>query len=184
MVRRNHTGACLLSMLLCLALFAGTVHAETLKIGIVDFRRVFDNSKAGAVVKQELDVAGQEVQGELQKRKEEIDESRKNLEREAMIMSQDARADREREIRIKINDFKALQQKYMEDLQEKQQKLIRQIEEEVFELAEQMGKEMGFSLILEQRASAALYFDPSLDITDQLIQRYDKISSQTTGNTE
>jgi outer membrane protein len=167
-----------------LAFFAGVAHAETLKIGIVDFRKVFDNSKAGEAVKQELDAAGQKVQGELQKRKEEIDESRKNLERESMIMSQDARADREREIRIKINDFKAMQKQYMEDLQERQQQLIRQIEKEVFELAEQMGKEMGFSLILEKRASAALYFDPSLDITDQLIERFDKMSAQTTGKTE
>jgi outer membrane protein len=170
---------------MCLAsLFVGAAAAEPLKVGILDFQKVLESSKAGQAAREKINEAGKDMEAELKTRKEEIEENRKKLEREALVMNKEAKEERERQIRIQINDFKALQQKYYNEFKTQEQTQIRQIQKEVFELAEKMGKEEGFSLILEKRESAALYFDASLEITEQLIRRYDEISSEAAEKTE
>jgi outer membrane protein len=181
MHRLTAAGVCLI----CLAfLFGGAAAAEPLKVGVIDFQKVLETSKAGQAAKQEINKAGKEMESELQKRKSEIDENRKNLERESLVMNQQAREEREREIRIQINDFKVLQQKYFAEFKTKEQKLIQEIQDEVFQIVEKMGKEQAYSLILEKRESAAIYFDSRLDITDELIRRFDEAHADSAPKTE
>ena len=153
---------------------AGAAAAEPIKVGILDFQKVLETSKAGRVAKEKINTAGKEMETELKQRKDQIEQESKNLERELLVMEEDARQQREMQIRQQIRD----------QVKTQEQTLIRKIQKEVFELAEKMGKEDGFSLILEKRESAALYFDESLDITDLLIQRYDEIYSETAEKTE
>ena len=167
---------------------AGAAAAEPIKVGILDFQKVLETSKAGRVAKEKINTAGKEMETELKQRKDQIEQESKNLERELLVMEEDARQQREmqirQQIRDQVRDFRELQQKYFTEFKTQEQTLIRKIQKEVFELAEKMGKEDGFSLILEKRESAALYFDESLDITDLLIQRYDEIYSETAEKTE
>ena len=39
-------------------------------------------------------------------------------------------------------------------------------------MIEQFGKEGGYSIILEQSSSSVLYGSPELDLTEQIIARY------------
>ncbi|MGD8367232.1 MAG: OmpH family outer membrane protein [Desulfobacterales bacterium] len=181
MRRLTAVGVCLLFLAF---LSGGALAAEPLKIGILDFQKVLEVSKAGQAAKEKINEAGKKMEDELKQRKEKIEEERKNLERESLVMNQQARDERERQLRIQVNDFKVLQQKYFSDFKTQEQALIRNIQKEVFELAGKIGKEKGFSLILEKRESAALYFDAGLDITDQLIQRLDMMPLEKTEKSE
>ncbi len=175
-------GVCLV---VCLAVFSvGAASAGTVKIGILDFQKVLETSKAGKAAQEKIKNAAEQMQEELKKRKDEIEESRKNLERESLVMNKQAREDKEREIRIKINDFKTLQQKYYKEYKTQEQKLIHQIQKEVFDLAGKLGKEQGYTLILEKRDSAAIYHDASIDITEELIRRYDKEQGESAAKSE
>jgi outer membrane protein len=180
--------AILVCFLLLTLTAAGAAAAEPLKVGILDFQKVLETSKAGRAAKEKINVAGKDMETELKQRKEKIEQESKDLERELLVMEEEARKQREIEIRQQmrdqVRDFRELQQRYYNEFKTQEQTLIRKIQKEVFELAEKMGKEEGFSLILERRESAALYFDHSLDITDLLIQRYDKTYSETAEKTE
>ncbi|MCF8052256.1 MAG: OmpH family outer membrane protein [Desulfobacterales bacterium] len=156
---------------------AGVLAAEPVKIGILDFQMVLQQSKAGMAAQERINEAGKKMEAELQDRKDDIEEKRKNFERETLVMGKEAREEKEREIRILINDFKTLQQKYAAEFKAREQTLIRKIQEEAFVLAEKIGKEQGFSLILEKRESAAIYHDPRYNITEELIRRYDQTTA-------
>ena len=168
-----------------LAVFStGALAAEPIKIGILDFQMVLQKSKAGMTAQGKINEAGKKMETELQSRKNAIDEKRKALEREALVMGKEAREEKEREIRILINDFKSLQQKYIGEFKAQEQALIRKIQEEAFALAEKIGQEQAFSMILEKRESAVIYHDPSYNITQELIRRYDQTTAGAESKTE
>jgi outer membrane protein len=87
-------------------------------------------------------------------------------------MSKEMREEREREIRIKINDFKSLQQKYMTEFKLQEQRHVGRIQKDVSELIEDIGKKEGYLLIIEKREGGVLYTPKTIDITDKLIQIY------------
>jgi outer membrane protein len=120
------------------------------------------------------------MEKQLQKKKDEIDQLRKQLEREAMVMNKEMREEKEREGRIKLNDFKTLQKKYVAELKESEKKFLNTIRDDVSEIVKRIGKKEGYLLILN--SISVLYAPTSIDITDQLIKEYNlkfaKLSQQ------
>jgi len=154
-------------------LFATSLYgADVAKIGIVDFQRILETSSAGKKAQAEISKQGKKMETDLKGKGAEIDEIKKKLEREALVMSKEMRQEREREIRIKINDFKSLQKKYMTDFKMQEQRLVGRIQKDLFEIVEEVGKKEGYLLILERREGGVLYSPNSNDITDKLIQKY------------
>jgi outer membrane protein len=146
--------------------------ADVAKIGVIDFQKILATSSAGKMATAEINRRGQDMEADLKKRGEGIDATKKKLEREALVMSREKRDEKEREIRISINDFKILQKKYMADFKEHEKRLVGRIQKEVFEIVTEMGKKEGFLLILEKRGAGILYSPDTIDITDRLILKY------------
>jgi outer membrane protein len=146
--------------------------ADVAKIGIIDFQQVLEKSSAGKAAKAEINEKGKSMEAELKGKGTEIEKAQKNLEREGLVMSTEAREKKEREIREMVNQFKALQKTFTENFKEDEVKLIRKLQLEVMDIVEQIGKEEGFLMILERRESGILYAPQSIDITDRIIQKY------------
>ncbi|MBW2406513.1 MAG: OmpH family outer membrane protein [Deltaproteobacteria bacterium] len=152
--------------------------ADVAKIGTVSFQKVLEKSDAGKKASDEINKRGKEMEDSLKKKGEEIDAIKNKLEREALVMSKEMREEKEREIRISINDFKTLKNKYMADFKEHEARLVRDIQKEVLEIVKEMGKKEGFLVIFEKREAGVLYSPDTIDITDRLIQRYNTVYSQ------
>lgn len=165
-------------------LFGPAVHAaDVAKIGVVDFMRLFEKSDAGKEATAEFNKQGKKREKDLKAQAEEIEELKKRLEREALVMSKEKREEKEREIKIKVYDFNALQKKYTQELRELEKRIKRRIREEIFGLVETIGKEGGYLLILEKHEAGVIYFPSSLDVTDQLIKVYNE-KRKTAGKSE
>ena len=153
-------------------LVAPLYSADVAKIGIVDFQRILETSSAGKIAQAEISKQGKKMEADLKERGAAIDEIKKKLEREALVMSKEMRQEREREIRIKINDFKQLQKKYMADFKLHEQRLVNRIQKDIFKLVEDVAKKGGYLLILEKREGGVLYAPKTNEITDKIIQMY------------
>jgi len=153
--------------------FTAASHAaDVAKIGVVDFQKILENSNAGKAAQAEINKQGKKMEEDLNQKGAEIEEMKKRLEREALVISKEMREEKEREFRIKVNDLKALQKKFMADFKQQEATLVKKIQKEVFDLVEEMGKAEGYLLILEKRQGGVLYAPNSIDITDKLIQKY------------
>ncbi|MGD2030621.1 MAG: OmpH family outer membrane protein [Desulfobacterales bacterium] len=167
---------------MCKIIFVGTVvffclivssyGADVAKIGIVDFQRILKTSSAGKKATAEINKRGKKIEADLKKRGEEIEASKNKLEREALVMSREMREEKEREIRININDFKEMQRRYVAEFKEQEKRLVARIQEEILKIIAEMGKKEGFLLILEKREAGVMYSPNTIDITDRLIQKY------------
>lgn len=156
----------------CFCLLASSYGADVAKIGIVDFQRLFKMSSAGKKAAAEIKNRHQELEADLKKKGEEIEAAKNKLEREALVISRENREEREREIRIKINDIKSLEKRYRAEMRELEQRIVGQIQEDVLKIINEMGKQEGFLLILEKRDAGVMYSPNTIDITDRLIQKY------------
>lgn len=142
------------------------------KIGVVDFQKILSTSDAGKSAQSEINKQGKKMEAGLKEKGDEIEEIKKKLERESLVMSKESRSEREREIRIKINDFKALKKRFANDFKLLEKKLVNQIQKDIFKIVEEIGKKEGYLLVIEKREGGVLYFPNTIDITDKLIHQY------------
>jgi len=110
------------------------------------------------------------MQAELEKKKSEIEETQKSIERQATVMSKDVREEKKRDLQIKIFDFKNLEKKYRSELRKNERKKLMGIQDKAFKIAQEIGKKEGYLIIFDK--SVAVYVPKTLDLTDKVIQEY------------
>ena len=163
-----------MALLLILFWVAPSFSADIAKIGVIDFQKILETSSSGKAAQAEIKKKGQKMETDLKKRGAGIEDSKKKLEREALVMSKEMRQEKEREIRININDLRTMQKKYMADFKKYENKLVNKIQKEVLEIVKKIGKKSGYLLIIERREGGALYYPSSIDLTDHVIKAYNK----------
>ena len=103
--------------------------ADVAKIGVANMQRVLETSNPGKSAQEQIKQQKDKMEIDLKEKGAEIEQIRQRLEREAMVMSKESREEKEREARIKLNDFKTLQKKYRNELQQLEKRLISQLRE-------------------------------------------------------
>ena len=93
-------------------------------------------------------------------------------------MSDEAREEKEQDLRNKVKDFKSLQGRYQDVLRELNINLSKQITKDVFEIVERIGKADGYSLIIDRRVGGVVYAPNAIDITDRVIEEYNVVDAK------
>ncbi|CAB1083155.1 Outer membrane protein H precursor [Olavius algarvensis Delta 1 endosymbiont] len=150
--------------------------ADVAKIGVIDLQKVLETSTAGKSVQAQLKKQKDNMETDLKQKGSEIEKIRKRLERESMVMSKEMREEKEREQRIKINDFKSLQKKYRADLQKLEVQLMNQLQRDIKEIVDAIGKKSGYLLIINKYS--VLYSPGSIDITADLIKKLNALTAK------
>ena len=161
---------CIVSIFILFSKFS--LAADVAKIGVIDLQKVLETSAAGKAIQAELKTKNDKMAADLQKKGGEIEKISKRLERESMVMSKEMRDEKEREQRIKVNDFKTLQKRYRSELQKLQVELMQQLQTKINAVTQEIGKKEGYLLIMDKRG--VIYAPTSVDLTDKLIQRLNK----------
>jgi outer membrane protein len=164
-----------------LLLLAGgpTFSADPVKIGVVDLQKILETSNFGKSAQNELKVQRDKMQADMKQRGNEIQEIESRMQREAMVMSKETREEKEREHRIKVSDFQALQRKYQSDLQEIERKLMGRLQTEITSLVSEIAKKDGYLLVISN--IGVIYSLPSTDLTERLIQELNAKSGKKAG---
>ena len=154
--------------------------ADVAKIGVANMQRVLETSNAGKSAQEQIKKQKDQMEQELKQKGGEIEELRKQLERDSMVMSKEKREEKDREIRIKLNDFKSLQKRYRTQLQNLEKKLVNQLLKDVSTLVEEIGKKEGYLLIINN--TGVMYSPGSINITDRLIKELNARYAKKSGN--
>lgn len=142
--------------------------ADAPKIAVVNLQTVFETSVAGKAVQAELKSQRDKLEADLKQKGNDLQELEKRLQRESMVMSKEAREEKDRELRIKASDFQALQKKYRSDIQELERKLMGKLQKDISDLVAEIGKKEGYVLVITN--IGVIYSQPAMDITNRLIQ--------------
>ena len=162
----NFAGIVLIIIAFALPAFS----ADIAKIGVVDFQRVLLESAPGKAVQETIQTRGREMESDLRKKGEEIEQMTEQFNRDAMVMSRDKRDEKQREMEIRRYDFQTLQKKYQSEIRELENRMIEKLKVEIFEITEDLGQKEGYLLIIEQ--GAVVYSPAAIDITDKVVEAY------------
>ena len=161
--------------LLCFVSFAEA--ADVAKIGVVDFQKILQNSSAGKYAQAEINKKGKQMESELAKKGAGIEERKKQIEKESLVMSKEMREEKQREIRIQINDLKVMQKRFTQEFKAFENRLVQRIRKDVLKVVDRIGKSEGYLMIVERKTGEVIYSPTSVDITDAFIQNYNKTFS-------
>lgn len=159
------------AVLFALVLCSAASGADVARIGVVDLARVFEQAEAGRAAQAEIKQRGKSMEAELKEMGARIEDLKKRLEREAAVMSKEKREEREREYRIKLDDFQASERRFKAELKDLDNRLSQRFREEVLGIVEEIGKKGGYLLIINK--AGVLYSPGSNDLTGQVIQHHD-----------
>ena len=145
------------------------------RVGLIDLQRCLKESKEGQRVFQVLKKKKDNLQRRLNTRQKELLELRKELDKQAMMLSLDAKEDKEKTIERKTRELEYLYKDLNEEMARAQGKEKQRIFKELEKIIEKIGSEENYTLIMEKRAGGVLYFSKSIDITDHVIKAYDQV---------
>ncbi|QDG54338.1 OmpH family outer membrane protein [Persicimonas caeni] len=148
--------------------------AQDVKIGYVDLQRALSEVEEGKKAKARLKKDFDKKQKMLTDKQEEVKKLKQSLESGAAMMTDEAK--RKKAIELQ-QEMAKLQQLYMEmqrDLAQKETKATQKIFKKMEPILNKIAKEKGYDLILEKTESSVLFAKDSMDLTDELIKRYDK----------
>lgn len=152
--------------------------ADIAKIGTVNFEMIFNNSAGGKAVKNQINKEGRSMNADLEKLQKEIKELKQMLEKDggSGVLNESARENKRWELDRKVNEVKALKRRFDRKIQELQIRLINGVKKDVLKIVADYSKKEGYLLVLED--INIVYAPQTLDITDKIIQLYDKSYSK------
>ncbi|MFO7766321.1 MAG: OmpH family outer membrane protein [Pelovirga sp.] len=158
-------------ILLAFLFFAVPVCAQ--KIAYVDMQRALNQSKAGIAAKEQMTTQVQKYEGEFRTEQQELLQMKEDLEKQASLLSETARSERERDYQRRVTELQRFQQDIQEELQQQDEEFTSRIINEMFEVLQQLGEEGEYAMIIEKNEGAIVYADTEIDLTDALIKAYD-----------
>ena len=158
------------------------------RIGVVNVQQVLTQSVAGKEATQNLEKEKVRLQGLLRGKKEELDKFAKEaqnlqleIEQKGAIWREEERTRkttdlrrRQRDLAREQDEMKRLLEESQRDLTERQRQAVTQIVKELRDIVHQLGRDDKFDLILDSTASGVLFATPSSNITEKVLQLYDR----------
>ena len=159
----------------CLILFSPVCYADDdVKIGVIDFQQVLNQSRTGKSVQEAINKKGQAFKAEIEKAEEEIKAFQDKARRETPLLDDDQKKEIERQMRGKLNEFRTLQEKHTGEFNAFKNEQIGKVKNSVMNVAEKIGQKKGYLVIIEKQSGAVLYTNESSKLTDQFVKEIDK----------
>jgi outer membrane protein len=157
-----------------LVLGAAGAEAAATRIVYVDVQKVLVRSVAGLAAREQLEREKAAMQKDVDNRRVEVDKLREELEKKGLVLTADAKREKEETLQRKIRDLRRLSEDLQKELQAKEQQLTQRILQDLTGLIEKIGKDRGLLMVLERRSAGVIYGDPEADITDEIIRAFDQ----------
>jgi outer membrane protein len=152
----------------------GMAQAAEIKIGIMNSQKVLWTCSAGAKVKADLDAKANKYQRQINKEEDELSIMQNNIQKMSSVWSDDEKNEMALKYNRKKRDLQDKKQDAQDDINQLKEKELQPLVEQIRKELERYGKEHGYTVILDSSHNSALYFNDSIDITDDFIKSVDK----------
>lgn len=169
------------------SVFGGTLpgqqqQAQPTKVGIIHIQNAIISTKDGQKAAAELQNKFDPKRKELEKKQNEIAALQEQLRRGANTLSEEARQKLIREIDAKRRALERETEDAQTEFDQEQQKILQELGGRLMEVIDKYARDHGFALILDVSSpqTPVLYAANSIDITQAIVELYDKYSPSST----
>ncbi len=167
-------------VIMMLGLFsAGAAHGaqQACKIGLIDMQKFQQESTAFQKIRLRLEKKFAKLKNKLDTQKKEITKLEDELKKQSLMLSLDAKEDKQRDLEKKKRYYKYLYNELSQEMRDAEQDAKRAVAKDVEKIVGQIGEKEGYTIILEKGTIGLIYYKDSIDITDQVVAAYDKMKA-------
>ncbi len=160
------------ALALCVFVAPSSAFAQAPKIGYVDLQRALNEVAEGKKAKKKLKADFKKKQETLNSKQDDLKAMQKDLEQNGMMLSDEAKRAKAMEFQKKMYDLQQTYGKLQGELAQAEAKATKKIFDKMGAIINDIAKERGYDLVLERTESAILFAKGDMDLTDELIKRY------------
>lgn len=172
MLRRS-TNIILLVGFFIIILFSMSYAQQTIKIGVVNAQEVLEKSTEGKRVIAQLEDKNMKNQNDIAKLDDEIRNLQTKLNTQRLTLTQEAMMNLNSDIERKQTQRKRFAEDSIREMNELSARLFQKVQNELIPIIQQVGKDMNLDVIFDLSQSGTLYFNPTINLTEEVIKRYD-----------
>ena len=149
---------------------------EPLKVGIVDVDHAIFSSDAGKAAREELTRKQREAESKLRPLYERYQTLEEDLKAKKFVLSDEALFQKQLDLTEMRNQIEGKTKELEGQMQVDQKRIQGPLLAKLSQIVTEVGKTQGYSMIFHRSTPGILYAREALDITDLVIERYDKKS--------
>ncbi len=150
---------------------------QATKIAVVNSARAFEASTEGKRAIAQFQERDTKIKGDLQRIEDSIRALENKLSTGRLTMTQEALVATQADIDKKTTERKRYEEDATRDFQQFQANIVQRIRLEMVTIIQQLRKEKAYDLVIDLQNSGIVDFEPAIDITDEVIRRYDAIKA-------
>jgi outer membrane protein len=149
---------------------------EGVKIGVVDIDQAISSTTEGKSAREEFARKQREAEGKVQPMIEKYQALEEELKQKKFVLSDEALFQKQLDLAQMRNEIETKMKELEGQLQLDQKRLEGPLTKKLVDVIESVGKDSGFTMILRRGSPGLLYTREALDITDQVIKKYNQKS--------
>jgi outer membrane protein len=149
-----------------------------LRMAFVDLQRVAAESTEGKAANARVQALTQSKTNDIATKGKQLEADQQKLQQGGAVLNDATRAQLQKEVDRLTVEVERLQQDAQAEVQEAQQAQLGDFQEKLRPVVEALVKELGVGLLFSAGDAGAIYIDPSLDITPEVIKRFDAASTE------
>jgi outer membrane protein len=153
-----------------------TAQAQQGKFAVINIQGAIISTKDGQKAAAELNAKTAPKKKELEQKQNEINALQDQLNKGSNTLSETAKNDLYKNIEAKKKNLQREVEDAQADLETDQQKLLSQLGQKILAVIEKYSRDNGITMVLDvsSQQTPVLYASPSVDITKEVIELYDK----------
>lgn len=146
---------------------------EGAKVGWVDIQIIAQNSAEGKAATQKIQDFNKKKSGEIGEKTKALQALQKKLQDSGTLMNDQARSQLEKEVDKATRDLQFFQQEAQAEQQTLTNELQNEFQQKLQPIIDQMAKEKGLHMVFSIRDSGAIWAQPGLDLSAEVVKRFD-----------
>lgn len=143
------------------------------KVAYVNIQTIAQLSTAGKSAASKVDAFATKKQAEIADKTKALQGAQEKLQKGGAVMSEQARAQLEKDIERQTRDLQRVQQDAQAQLAEIQRELQAEFQKKLLPVLEQLAKEKKLEMLFSATDAGLIWAEPALNLTEEAVKRMD-----------
>ena len=146
---------------------------EGSRIAYIDIQAVASNSAEGKAATAKIQDLNKKKTAELQEKQKALQALQTKLSTSGTVLNDSARSQLEKDIEKANREIQFFQQDAQSEIQELTERLQGEFQQRLFPIISQLAQEKSLHFVFSIRDSGAIWYDTGLDLSNEVIKRFD-----------
>lgn len=152
---------------------AAQAAARGTSVAWLDLQRIVESSAEGKIANARVQALTQKKSNEIGEKTKQLQAAQQKLQTSGTVLSEAAQGTLQKEIDRLNVDIQRMQQDAQAEIQDLQGQLQNEFQKKLMPVIETLVKERGITLLFSRNDAGIVYGDPGLDLTDEVVKRFD-----------